>query len=122
MSFWYLATPYSKYPGGIDEAWKMACRVTAELIRARIKVYSPIAHTHPVAIYGELDPLDHNIWLPADQPMMDAAKGLLIYRAPSWEISKGIAAEIAEFTRAGKPVKYLDPGLTDYADAVEGEV
>ena len=26
MTFWYLATPYSKYPHGIEEAFKEACR------------------------------------------------------------------------------------------------
>jgi len=110
MSFWYLATPYSKYPDGLQAAWDMACCAAADLIRAGIKVYSPIAHTHPIALAGKMDPLDHNIWLPADQPMMDAACGLIVYRAASWEISKGIAHEISAFERAGKPVIYLDPG------------
>lgn len=111
MSFWYLATPYSKYPGGIEEAFKLACREAATLVRAGIRVYSPIAHTHPVATYGEIDPYDHGIWLPADAPFMRAAKGLIVLRAESWEDSHGIKCEIEEFQKAGKPVVYMDPGV-----------
>lgn len=56
MSYWYLASPYSKYPAGIEAAFQDICKQTALLIRHKIPVYSPIAHTHPVAIHGEIDP------------------------------------------------------------------
>lgn len=109
-SFWYLATPYSKYPGGLDKAFKMACRATAEFIRLGVRVYSPIAHTHPVAIYGDIDPYDHGIWLPADKPFMDVACGLIVYQAIGWDESRGILEEIKAFTEQGKPVTYATPG------------
>jgi hypothetical protein len=111
LDFYYLATPYSKYPGGLEEAFKLACRATADLIRAGIRVYSPIAHTHPVAIHGEIDPYDHGIWLPADAPFMHHACGMIVLRAESWEKSYGIKCEIEEFTKAGKPIIYMDPGI-----------
>lgn len=111
MSYWYLATPYSKYPGGLEAAFVLACKATADLIRAGVRVYSPIAHTHPVALHGEIDPYDHGIWLPADQPFMDAAKGVIVLRAETWEQSYGIKCEIAAFEAAGKPVIYMDPGV-----------
>lgn len=107
--FWYLATVYSRHPDGIDAAFADACRITAGFIRAGVRVYSPIAHTHPIAVHGGLDPLDHSIWLPADQPFMDHACGLIVCRMPGWEDSKGIAHEIAAFRAAGKPVVYFDP-------------
>lgn len=105
----YLATPYSKFPAGIDNAFKVACRLTAELIRVGIKVYSPIAHTHPIALYGQIDPLDHDIWMPFDTAMMDKADALLIAQMESWEISKGIAIEVDYFLLNGKPIFYLNP-------------
>ena len=108
--YWYLATPYSKYPHGIEEAFKLACREAALLIRNGVRVYSPIAHTHPVAVHGGIDPYAHDIWLPADEPFMHKACGLIVLRAESWEKSYGISVEIAEFQKAGKPVKYMDPG------------
>lgn len=46
----YLATPYSKYPRGIEAAFVDASRLAACLVRLGISVYSPIAHTHPIAI------------------------------------------------------------------------
>lgn len=108
--FWYLATVYSKHPGGLDEAFRMAARTAALLIRAGARVYSPIAHTHPVAIEGGIDPYDHGIWLPADKPFVDAARGLIVLRTPGWLDSKGIAWEIGEFKEAGKPIVYMDEG------------
>lgn len=109
-TFWYLATPYSKYPGGIEEAFKVACRAAADLIRSGVRVYSPIAHTHPVAIHGNIDPYAHEIWLPADVPFMEAARGLIVLKAESWERSYGIGEEIKAFSAAGKPVLYMEPG------------
>jgi hypothetical protein len=108
MSFLYLATPYSKYPGGIDEAFRLACRAAGLLIQHGVRVYSPIAHTHPIAVHAGIDPYAHKIWLPADKPFMDAASGLIVLRAESWEISYGIGEEIKEFTAAQKPVHYMD--------------
>lgn len=109
MSFWYLATPYSRYPDGLEEAFKIACKAAGLLIEAKVRVYSPIAHTHPIAIHAGIDPKAHDIWLPADQPFMDAARGLIVLRAASWEISYGIGEEIKEFTKIGKPIHYFDP-------------
>lgn len=111
MSYWYLATPYSKYPGGIEEAFKVACRAAADLIRAGVRVYSPIAHTHPIAIHGEINPYAHEIWLPADEPFMRAARGLIVLRAESWERSHGVGVEIETFRKMERPVVYMDEGV-----------
>lgn len=104
--YWYLASPYSKYPDGLDAAFREACRVTAYLIQNKIPVYSPIAHTHPVAIYGKMNPIDHDIWLPADLPLMNAAGGLIVVEMESWEDSFGIGEEIKAFK--GRPIKHLE--------------
>ena len=106
--YWYLATPYTGYPGGINEAFKEASRAAATLLKHGIRVYSPIAHTHPIALYGELDPTDHSIWLPADGPLMAAAVGIIIIKMNGWEKSKGIAHEVNAFKEAGKPVLYME--------------
>lgn len=105
----YLATPYTKYPAGIEQAWIDACSLTARLMVTGLCCYSPIAHTHPLAIHGRLDPLDHSIWLPFDEVMMARADALIVARMPSWETSKGIAYEVDFFERAGKPIFDLDP-------------
>lgn len=102
--YWYLATPYSKYPDGLEAAFKHACQIAGQLISSKIPVYSPISHTHPIALYSGMDQLNHQIWLPADEPLMDAAHGLLVAELPSWRESYGIRIEIERFTRNHKPV------------------
>ncbi len=104
----YLATPYSRFPGGIEAAFVAACRVVADLLKSGVSAYSPIAHTHPVAMHGGIDPLDHSIWIPFDAPMMAAADCCIVAMLPSWETSYGIGVEIDAFRKAGKPVLYLD--------------
>lgn len=108
MTFVYVATPYSKYDAGIDAAFVEACKVTAEFIRRGIPAYSPIAHTHPVALHGRMNPLDHEIWMPADAPMMAAASELWVIKMPGWIDSKGIAIEVDAFRKDGKPVHFID--------------
>jgi hypothetical protein len=109
VTLWYLATPYSKFPGGLEAAFDLACRQSAILIQARVPVFSPIAHTHPIAIIANMDPLDHTIWLPCDAPLMNAATGIIMLRAESWEQSYGMRVERETFEAAGKPVVWMDP-------------
>lgn len=108
-TFSYLATPYSKWETGIEDAFKEASRLAARLLLRGISVYSPIAHTHSIAIYGQLDPLDHSIWLPFDEAMMEAAERLIVAQLKGWRESRGIAHEIDFFRQRGKPVQYVDP-------------
>jgi hypothetical protein len=105
----YLATPYSKYPEGIEVAFQDASRLAARLMEIGVKVYSPIAHTHPLAIYGGINPLDHSIWLPFDEAIMAKSDALLVAKMPTWQTSYGIAHEISVFDKAGKPIYYLNP-------------
>lgn len=106
----YLATPYSKYmDGNLELAFRDAAALAAKLMLAGVKVYSPIAHTHPLAIYGDVDPLDRDIWLPFDEAMMSAADVLIVAHMKGWQASRGIAHEIEFFERAGKPIFDLDP-------------
>lgn len=80
-------------------------------IKAGIPVFCPIAHSHPIAVHGAVDAFDHDIWRPADRPMMNAAVGLIVVRMESWEQSRGIAMEIEAFRAAGKPIVYTEPGV-----------
>jgi hypothetical protein len=105
----YLATPYSKYQGGITKAFEDAAALAARLMLAGLKVYSPIAHTHPLAIYGGINPLAHDVWLPFDEAMMDVAHVLIVARMEGWQESKGIAHEVDFFADRFKPIFDLDP-------------
>jgi hypothetical protein len=111
MSYWYLASPYSKFPDGLQAAFEVVSANAALLIQHKVPVYSPIAHTHPIAVHGGMDPLDHSIWLPADLPLMRAAMGLIVCKMATWEKSYGIGEEIKEFTALGLPIIYMEPGV-----------
>jgi hypothetical protein len=124
MSFVYLATPYSKAPQGLDYAHKEACEAAAAWIKAGVPCYSPIAHTHPIAIVGDIDPLNHDIWLPADRPMMDASSALVVVMFTGWDESYGIKCEIREFEHNNKPIFFWQPGgsipVDDAIQAIDG--
>jgi len=106
--FYYLATVYTAHPEGLDQAHKDACAAAGQLMAAGVPIYCPIAHSHCVAMWGDLDPIDHELWMNADRPMMEAAGGLIVVKMPNWEISQGIAEERRHFTAAEKPIVFMD--------------
>ena len=106
----YLGTPYTLFFGGLEEAFRLACRVSAELIAAGVPTFSPIAHSHSIAVHGNLDQRDHDLWLSADAPMMHAACGLAVYKAQGWEDSRGVREEIKFFKAERRTIFMLDPG------------
>lgn len=110
MTYIYLATPYSKFSGGIEAAYKAACDQAALFVQAGVPVFCPIAHTHGMATHGMLDPLDHETWLDADRPFMDAAKALVVCMLPGWEESYGVECEMKHFAAAGKTTYLMTPG------------
>ena|SRR5258706_15989331 len=110
--YWYLGSPYKKYREGPTMAYVVACQEAARLISSGVPVFSPIAHAHPIAMFGNINPLAHEIWLPADQPLMNAARGLIVLKMEGWEESYGLTVEIDAFTRAEKPIVYLGVGET----------
>ncbi len=105
----YLATPYAKFPGGLHAAIVQACMLTAQLIKKDINAYSPIAHTHPVALHGNLDPHDYSLWLPYDNLMLFKSNSLFVAEMTGWEESKGIKYEVEFFFKSRKPIYGLNP-------------
>lgn len=106
-TFWYVATPYSKYPEGIKIAFQVAARATAELVKARAQVFCPIVHSHPVAVLGGLDCKDTAFWLRTNRPFMVLAHGMLVVMMEGWKESEGIKEEIKYFLGQDKPVIYM---------------
>lgn len=106
--FWYLGSPYTNYFTGRETAFRLVSWIAADLMRRGVVVFSPIAHSHPIAVHGALDEIDLDFWLEQDQPLIDAAAGMVVAMMPGWRDSKGTAYEIAEFKKAGKPYYFLD--------------
>ena len=105
----YLATPYSKYEGGIDAAAVAAARVSGKLLKRKVRVFSPIVHTHYVCVATDIDPFDHEFWMDADSPFMDLCAALVVVRMPGWDTSYGVNKEIVHFAESGKPIYGMDP-------------
>jgi hypothetical protein len=110
MKYWFLASPYSRYPGGIHAAFDVAVKARGLLVHAGVRVFSPIVHSHMVAHVCGIDPLDHNIWLQAERPFLHFAHGLIVLRADGWRDSVGMAYEITEFQFDRKPIVHMVPG------------
>lgn len=109
--YWYLATPYSKYPHGIEAAFRIAVEARGLLVKAGVPCFSPIIHSHPVAVMCDMDPFDHSIWLPSEEPILRGAFGLIMLRAESWELSHGMEVERKDFIENHKPIVWMEVGV-----------
>ena len=93
MSFIYLASPYTHSdPAIMEYRFKVVCRVAARLMREGNYIFSPIAHTHPIAVAGDL-PKGWEYWSGYDKVMIRSCNELWILEIPGWQDSKGITAE-----------------------------
>lgn len=107
-SFSYLATPYTRYPLGMEAAADHASIIAAELMLKGVKVFCPIAHSHSIAkVYPELNA--HEFWMSVDRPFMVAAKALIVATMDGWDVSRGVLEEIDAFKQMGKPIYVFNP-------------
>lgn len=104
----YLATPYSHPDKRVmEQRFSRACVLAAQLMLEGHIVFSPIAHTHPIAVAGEL-PRGWEYWEKFDREFIAAASKLVVAKMDGWQESKGVAAEIALAHELGKPVEWID--------------
>lgn len=108
MGYYYLATPYSKWVHGLDDANALAQLITSRIMLERVPVFSPIAHNHGIASFLQDMFGDYDFWMEVDKPMFDAAHGLLIADLPGWRESKGVKMEIDWCVAQRKPYWLLD--------------
>lgn len=118
-TYFYLATPYTQWPYGPEDAARMAAYEAANLMAKGLVVFSPIAHSHAVIQFLPKGlQFDHDFWMHNDGPLMQGAGGLIVVRAEGWEDSKGIAEEIKRFKDWEKPVFYSTPLYVSKADRI----
>lgn len=105
--YWYLATPYTRYPAGRAAACWKAASIAGALLKAGVHVFCPIAHGHPMSVHGGV-PYDDLLWLTLDEHFMVGAIGLLVaHEMEGWETSFGVQHEIKRFEELHKPIFYL---------------
>lgn len=118
----YLASPYSHEDTAIrDERFNIVCRVAARLMAQGHLIFSPIAHTHPIAMAGEL-PTGWDFWQKYDHAHLDAAAQVWVLRIDGWDRSTGVKAEIDYAMSKGKPVAYICPTPNDLHPAPATEL
>ena len=107
----YLASPYTS-PSSFVRRWRFlqACKAAAELMRQGNVVFSPICHSHPIALHGGIDPNDGFFWKKQDAGYIRICRALVVLTLPGWEESVGVCHEIREARQLGKPVTHMVPG------------
>lgn len=107
----YLASPYSDPDPAVRHGrYLWACRAAAVLMQQRqMPVFSPIAHSHSVARYGNLDEMDVAFWKAQDEVFLSMATEIVVLRIDGYEGSRGVAHEVNYATERGLPVTYMEP-------------
>ena len=110
---WYFAHPYTvedEDGNQILEAqaanYRLACHRSAKLLERGVKIFSPIAHSHPIHMASTefLSRGEQDVWYELDNALIDsgAFRGLIL--APGWEDSAGCCSERIRFLNQEKPV------------------
>ena len=102
----YLATPYSGTTEQQNERFEKACDIAGQLIRKGAHVFSPIAHSHTIAIRSKL-PIDHAFWIDFNRSWLEWADEIYVAKIPGWRDSKGVKWEIDWAQQNGRLVRYI---------------
>lgn len=104
----YLASPYSHPDPAVRLArFQAACKAAAAMMFEGLFVFSPIAHTHPIALAGEL-PLGFDFYAAYDELMISRCDELYVLTIDGWLESVGVTAEIEIAKRLGLPITYQE--------------
>ena len=103
----YLACPYSHPdPAVREQRFDAVNKAAARLMADGRHVFSPISHTHPIALVGEL-PLGWDYWQEYDRIMLAACSEVIVLILDGWQQSKGVQGEIAIARDMGLPISYM---------------
>lgn len=111
----YLASPYSHVDADVRERrYVAACRAAAELMRRGHIVFSPIAHSHGIAVHGDVGQA-WPAWKEFDLAMLDVCDSVVVLTLDGWQESVGVQEEITYARERGYTVIYWD-GRSDLED------
>ena len=100
----YLASPYSGTETQQIERYKQVCQSAADIIRMGYAVFSPIAHSHGIAVHGGLNG-DHSTWKDQNLAWLEWCNEVWVVNMPGWDESKGVGWEMKMAKSMGKPVR-----------------
>jgi hypothetical protein len=103
----YLATPYSHPDPMVREQRFLAVnKVASDLMLAGTHVFSPISHTHPIALAGDL-PKGWDFWKDYDFAFLKHCRKIVVFMLDGWKESVGVTAEIEIAKELGLEIEYL---------------
>lgn len=104
----YLATPYSDPDPKVRQVrFEAVNKVAARLMLEGNIVFSPISHTHPIALAGDL-PKGWEFWKKMDESFLEWCDELHIYCTDGWMESVGVCAEHNIAIELSKPVIFIE--------------
>ena len=106
----YLACPYSHPDGNTRQArFEAVCRAAARLMSEGHCVFSPLSHSHPIAEYSGLEPMDHDLWAQQDEALLARCSMLYILTLDGWSDSVGVKREMTYAMHHDIPVHFIAP-------------
>ena len=109
----YLASPYSHPEAGIRiKRFKAVCKVAADMMRNGHSVFSPIAMSHPIAVYGGL-PGVWEFWEALDEVFIEKCERFGVLTLEGWHNSRGVTTEINLAKALGRTIEIFSPGEHD---------
>jgi hypothetical protein len=94
----YLASPYRHHLRGRVGAYMEASKLAAKLLQTGgIHIFSPVTHTHPMVMHGELDLVEPICFGPLNARFLQLCEVLIVARLAGWEHSEGVAEAVRQF-------------------------
>ena len=104
----YLAAPYSHADQEVMEArYQFITKVTGHLMKKGEVIFSPVTHSHPVAMIGNV-PNNWEFWRKQDFAILERCDRLLVLMLQGWDVSVGVSAEILFANSLGMSVRYIN--------------
>lgn len=104
----YLAGPYSHPMESVRiERFERLSRFAGLMLANGFWVYSPISHSHPIAMECPELGLSWDAWRTLDLAMLARCDAMWVLMLPGWKESSGVSAEIESATAAQIPVAYV---------------
>ena len=99
----YLATPYSHSDPAVRQArFEAVTKAAGELIAQGHHVFSPITHSHPIALACPDTPTDHEFWWKFNKAWIDWCDEVWILIIDGCDESLGANKEMAYARWSGK--------------------
>ncbi len=77
-------------------------------MRAGLFIYSPISHSHPIALAGGL-PLGWDFWEKYDRAILESCWKIIVVQVDGWDKSSGVSEEIKIAKELGLCVEFIKP-------------